>query len=74
MYYYIEKYEKGANIRMKKVIIAVLCMLVMLFMPICYAQNATNIQNNTEKQGTEALVEIKENVQKKLEEDRKSVV
>lgn len=53
---------------MKKVIIAVLCMLVMLFMPICYAQNATNIQNNTEKQGTEALVEIKENVQKKLED------
>lgn len=53
---------------MKKVTITVLCMLVMLFMPISYAQNTTNIQTNTEKQGTEALVEIKENVQKKLED------
>lgn len=53
---------------MKKVTITVLCMLVMLFTPISYAQNTTNIQTNTEKQGTEALVEIKENVQKKLED------
>lgn len=53
---------------MKKVTILVFCILVMLFMPICYAQNTVNIQTNTEKQGTEALVEIKENVQKKLED------
>lgn len=53
---------------MKKVTITVLCMLVMLFTPISYAENTTNIQTNTEKQGTEALVEIKENVQKKLED------
>ncbi len=53
---------------MKKATITVLCMLVMLFTPISYAQNTTNIKNNTEKQGTEALVEIKENVQKKLED------
>lgn len=53
---------------MKKMVIAVLCVLAITFMPVCYAENITNVQTNTEKQGTEQLVEIKENAQKKLED------
>ena len=53
---------------MKKMVIAVLCVLAIAFMPVCYAENITNVQTNTEKQGTEQLVEIKENAQKKLED------
>ena len=53
---------------MKKVVISVLCILVMMSMPVCYAENATVVTNNEEKQGTEQLVEIKKTSEKKLED------
>ena len=53
---------------MRKMVISVLCMLIITFMPVCYAENITNIQSNTQKQGTEQIVELKKNTEKKLED------
>ena len=53
---------------MKKVVISVLCILVMMSMPVCYAEHDTVVTNNEEKQGTEQLVEIKKTSEKKLED------
>ena len=67
---------------MKKMVISTICVIFIMLLPVCYAnnivlssnstnQNNTNVQTNNEAQGTEQIVEIKKKSEKKLEEYKK---
>ena len=71
---------------MKKVVISTICVIFIMLLPVCYANNVitndnnitisnsneiNNIQNINETQGTEQIVEIKKNTEKKLEDYKK---
>ena len=62
---------------MKKMVISTICVIFIMLLPVCYAnnivlssnstnQNNTNVQTNNEAQGTEQIVEIKKKSEKKL--------
>ena len=64
---------------MKKMVISTICVIFIMLLPVCYAnnivlssdtnsQNNTNVQTNNEVQGTEQIVEIKKNTEKKLDD------
>lgn len=68
---------------MKKMVISTICVIFIMLLPVCYAnnivlsssnstnQNSTNVQTNDDTQGTEQIVEIKKNSEKKLEDYKK---
>ena len=64
---------------MKKMVISTICVIFIMLLPVCYANNIvlsndinnqsnTNVQTNNELQGTEQIVEIKKNTEKKLDD------
>ena len=71
LYYYIIKYlsRKGFEILMKKVLVSILC-IFSLFAVLSFASSNVFAQtaNEVKKEGTQQLVEIKENAKKKLED------
>ena len=67
---------------MKKMVISTICVFFIMLLPVCYANNITysnslnsqgntNVQMNNEMQGTDQIVEIKKNTEKKLEDYKK---
>ena len=67
---------------MKKMVISTICVIFIMLLPVCYAnnivlssnstnQNNTNVQTNNEAQETEQIVEIKKKSEKKLEDYKK---
>ena len=64
---------------MKKMVISTISVIFIMLLPVCYANNIvlsndinnqtnTNVQTNNELQGTEQIVEIKKNTEKKLDD------
>lgn len=64
---------------MKKMVISTICVIFIMLLPVCYANNIllsndinnqtnTNVQTNNELQGTDQIVEIKKHTEKKLDD------
>ena len=51
---------------MKKMVISTICVIFIMLLPVCYANN--NVQTNNELQGTDQIVEIKKHTEKKLDD------